>query len=278
MAVVAPSSEVVTGPVAVQDARRLDLPPDEEPPIGGAPVNGPRPPPKGGSPVGSHPFPGATRRRKSSKSRGLRPRVAGYLYRHYDPVTGRWLSRDPIGEQGGINLYGFVGNDGVNKWDLFGHSPGAGIAVGGGFHSPGLGLGIDIGAATQVNTDCELCITYSATVRAGPVGGIHGGVGGTFSSNVSTGPSASVGGGGWVAVNGAGGSGYVEYNPANGSIAGGGAKGELGVGGAIGPQATFSCTGCASLKTSLPMPAVQIIAMGRALECIYKEAQKLATE
>ena len=31
-----------------------------------------------------------------------------------------WPSRDPIGEQGGVNLYGFVGNDGVNRWDFLG--------------------------------------------------------------------------------------------------------------------------------------------------------------
>jgi RHS repeat-associated protein len=43
-----------------------------------------------------------------------------YLYRDYDAASGRWPSRDPIGEQGGINLYGFVGNDGVNKWDYLG--------------------------------------------------------------------------------------------------------------------------------------------------------------
>ena len=30
-----------------------------------------------------------------------------------------WPSRDPIGELGGLNLYGFVGNDGVNRWDFF---------------------------------------------------------------------------------------------------------------------------------------------------------------
>jgi RHS repeat-associated protein len=47
-----------------------------------------------------------------------------YGYRYYDPETGRWPSRDPIEEQGGINLYGFVGNDGVNKWDLLGHVSG----------------------------------------------------------------------------------------------------------------------------------------------------------
>jgi RHS repeat-associated protein len=43
-----------------------------------------------------------------------------YGYRYYDPTTGRWPSRDPIGERGGMNLYGFVGNDGTNRWDLLG--------------------------------------------------------------------------------------------------------------------------------------------------------------
>jgi len=43
-----------------------------------------------------------------------------YGYRYLDPVTGRWPSRDPIEERGGVNLYGFVGNNGVNVIDLFG--------------------------------------------------------------------------------------------------------------------------------------------------------------
>ena len=33
-----------------------------------------------------------------------------YNYRHYSPSLGRFLSRDPIEEQGGLNLYSFVGN------------------------------------------------------------------------------------------------------------------------------------------------------------------------
>ncbi|MFC4995056.1 RHS repeat-associated core domain-containing protein [Rubritalea tangerina] len=43
-----------------------------------------------------------------------------YKYRHYNPTLGRWLSRDPIEEAGGINLYGFVGNDPVGRWDELG--------------------------------------------------------------------------------------------------------------------------------------------------------------
>ncbi len=45
-----------------------------------------------------------------------------YLARPYDPNMGRWMSRDPIGEEGGVNLYGFVENDGVNKADFLGMS------------------------------------------------------------------------------------------------------------------------------------------------------------
>lgn len=43
-----------------------------------------------------------------------------YGYRYYDPVTGRWPSRDPIEEDGGLNLYGFVTNDSLNSFDLLG--------------------------------------------------------------------------------------------------------------------------------------------------------------
>jgi RHS repeat-associated protein len=49
--------------------------------------------------------------------------VADYGYRYMDPLTGRWPSRDPIGEKGGMNLYGFVGNDGLDKWDFLGREP-----------------------------------------------------------------------------------------------------------------------------------------------------------
>jgi hypothetical protein len=35
----------------------------------------------------------------------------------YNPSTGRWLSRDPIEEQGGRNLYAFAKNDLVSRID-----------------------------------------------------------------------------------------------------------------------------------------------------------------
>ncbi len=43
-----------------------------------------------------------------------------YIFRYYSPVLGRWLSRDPLGEEAGINLYCMVNNDTINNWDLLG--------------------------------------------------------------------------------------------------------------------------------------------------------------
>jgi RHS repeat-associated protein len=40
--------------------------------------------------------------------------------RWYDPITGRWLSKDPIGISGGLNLYAFCGNNPVNFVDPMG--------------------------------------------------------------------------------------------------------------------------------------------------------------
>ena len=46
-----------------------------------------------------------------------------YGYRYYDPVTGRWPSRDPWHEEGGLNLYVFVDNSALEKWDFLGLLP-----------------------------------------------------------------------------------------------------------------------------------------------------------
>ncbi len=56
----------------------------------------------------------------STKPREAETGLYYYGYRYYDPVTGRWPSRDPIEEDGGMNLYGFVGNDGINYYDYKG--------------------------------------------------------------------------------------------------------------------------------------------------------------
>jgi len=43
-----------------------------------------------------------------------------YLHRDYRPDLGRWKSRDPIDELGGLNLYGYCRNDSCNHWDIDG--------------------------------------------------------------------------------------------------------------------------------------------------------------
>ena len=47
-----------------------------------------------------------------------------YLFREYRPSLGRWPTRDPIGEKGGANLYGFVYNDPLSKIDTDGREVG----------------------------------------------------------------------------------------------------------------------------------------------------------
>ncbi len=42
------------------------------------------------------------------------------LYRAYDAQLGRFISRDPIEESGGLNLYGYCGNDPTNQVDPLG--------------------------------------------------------------------------------------------------------------------------------------------------------------
>ncbi|MCF7761430.1 MAG: hypothetical protein K9M98_13100, partial [Cephaloticoccus sp.] len=49
---------------------------------------------------------------------GSRSALSGHRY--YSPSLGRFIYRDPIEEQGGINLYSFVGNNAVNAWDYLG--------------------------------------------------------------------------------------------------------------------------------------------------------------
>ncbi len=39
------------------------------------------------------------------------------------PEMGRWLNRDPIGEEGGLNLYVYVSNNGINYFDYLGLAP-----------------------------------------------------------------------------------------------------------------------------------------------------------
>ncbi|CAN7548504.1 RHS repeat-associated core domain-containing protein [Bradyrhizobium sp. LjRoot220] len=80
--------------------------------------------PYGKSAGGSAPF-GYTGQRIDPETSGL------YYYRarHYSPAWGRFLQADPIGAQGGINLYAYVHNDPLNLIDPNGFAA-AGFSAG----------------------------------------------------------------------------------------------------------------------------------------------------
>ncbi len=43
-------------------------------------------------------------------------------HRYYDPATGRWLNRDPIGSNGGVNIYGYCYGRPIGQNDYEGMS------------------------------------------------------------------------------------------------------------------------------------------------------------
>ncbi|NGO38927.1 RHS repeat-associated core domain-containing protein [Limisphaera ngatamarikiensis] len=64
-----------------------------------------------GAAAGSNPFRFSTKRTEDATGLVL------YEYRAYSPAMGRWLSRDPIVERGGRNLYAFVENSAQSRID-----------------------------------------------------------------------------------------------------------------------------------------------------------------
>ena len=78
----------------------------------------------------------------STKIRDPYTGLSYYGYRYYDPVTGRWSSRDPLWEDGGNNLYCFNFNATTSTFDRMGLEP---IPVDGGFGFTGFRVMNDAG-------------------------------------------------------------------------------------------------------------------------------------
>jgi len=83
--------------------------------------------------------------------------------RAYDPTVGRWLSRDPIAEQGGLNLYQYVGSNPLNYSDPSGLAGGAGPVYQG---QAGVNQFLQQLQNTGANVGTEITVdTPSGTVR-----------------------------------------------------------------------------------------------------------------
>ena len=46
--------------------------------------------------------------------------LSEYQYRMFNPVLGRWLNRDPIGEEGDLNVFGYCANNPIARIDFLG--------------------------------------------------------------------------------------------------------------------------------------------------------------
>jgi RHS repeat-associated protein len=90
--------------------------------------------------------------------------------RDYDPETGRWTAKDPIGFAGGdTNLYGYVLNDPVNLTDPSGTIAFIPILVG-----AAIGGGLDLTVQLLVNGGNFGCVNWSEVVANAALGAVGG--------------------------------------------------------------------------------------------------------
>ena len=146
-----------------------------------------------------------------------------YGFRYYDAKNGRWLNRDPIEEDGGINLFCFNLNNSNNMYDLLGMvSRGELLAAGGSLKRLGgrsiitkLGLAsvfisageciLDImnldttppdcvkdeGGVTNWQNQCKNSVKSAVSSCSGMVGGLGGAVAGAVAGYFSSGGTLS---------------------------------------------------------------------------------------
>ena len=105
------------------------------------------------------------------------PGLAYWGYRYYLPSLGRWISRDPIDEEGGVNLYPYAANvqrfaqrdpvasDGIDAYTYVGNSPTL-MSDALGLRSLSTEEGCWYSEATYGTYDCYPSGTSAATVRS----------------------------------------------------------------------------------------------------------------
>jgi RHS repeat-associated protein len=184
--------------------------------------------------------------------------------RDYDPETGRWTGKDPIGFGGGdTNLYGYVANDPVNFIDPSGNCPWClGAVVG----------GVAAGVATYVANPNASQATIATSAAVGAVAGAaSSGLSATASLGVIFGANAGIGYAANVTTQVATGTPLGQINQSSALIAGlaGGVGGIVGlgagaaafyytpvIGNAVGNAAASSARMCTGTLTSATVGTV----------------------
>ena len=87
--------------------------------------------------------------------------------RWYDPETGRWLSKDPLGIAGGLNLYEAFGNNAVNFIDPMGLERRLKTTTFGLMFSGIGGGGVTLGFGIAINSDGSIQFFVSVGGGAG---------------------------------------------------------------------------------------------------------------
>lgn len=89
--------------------------------------------------------------------------------RAYDPIAGRWLSRDMIGEEAdqSLNLYAYVDGDPMSKID-----PEGGFGIAG----AALGAAVDLGFQLYMNNGNLQCVSWTGVGVSAIMGAFGGGI------------------------------------------------------------------------------------------------------
>lgn len=93
--------------------------------------------------------------------------------RYYDPKIGRYVTQDPIGYSGGLNLYRYANGDPINQMDPTGEI---------GLVGAGIGMGVDLALQLIENGGNLGCVDWTSVAVSGAMGAVGG-----FGGNVIAG-------------------------------------------------------------------------------------------
>lgn len=123
------------------------------------------------------------------------------FHRYYDPSTGRYTAVDPLGLEGGINVYTYAYSSPIHRVDPLGLRPSDAFVDGGAHVTVGVTGGLGFGGSGSV-TFTKNGVTFTGVIGAGFGFGASATVGGWGSTNTDPaskiGAAVSIAGGGGI--------------------------------------------------------------------------------